>query len=566
MPEKSNKFRYGKALENLQQMYNLDKPSDLASKNTTFYRFGGWKQSKRKSEFVEYAHEIAKGRGVPGYQGDRQDLGVPLGQRYIAPIKLAGVDAYAEIDDFHYINNAAIQQALDDIKRTSITGLDMTHRVLEQRIGATVTPETINHYLECKNHSITGGALAQEHMAEIHPGMTKDAYSKLITGNEELSDQIDSRFLIDIEAGFPKSQAERIKEGIGNHTYQVSRIPTIAIRIADGGIVLRWDNTSTSLGLVTAYNLGGGYSAVSDLVLVAKHLQAIPIGTLTWPRRARSQNEPGGIPAGYVGDICQSPLADEEDVMQYIGESGVLGAVLYEQIWFGGYMAGGIGPTSAIANAFTEIIDIGESGNDFLLNWIKRKYGGLACAKPSFKVIREVSEGISFLFMEVLDRFPILMEHFWGGAVRQAAVAGGAGVGVGLATGNSLASVAASNYAFCHIMKESWGRGGFGAADALEYVMMADVGSLRPEEGLIPELRGPNMHLHSLPGHSGAALSCISAHAARIDPWVLSPIIKAAFSDPNLAFDFKNIRGEIIRGALREFMPEGDRDLIKPSL
>lgn len=565
MAEKSNKTRYRRPLQSFQEMYDLDKTSDLMNKNTTFYSFGGWRQSKRKSEFVKYAHGLAKDRGMPGYQGDREDLGVPLGQRYIAPIKLAGVDTYAEIDDFHYINNAAIQQAVDDIKRTSIIGLDMVHRVLEQRIGATVTPETINHYLECKNHSISGGALAQEHMAEIHPGMTKDAYTKLITGNEELSDQIDSRFLINIERGFPASQADRLKEAIGNHTYQVSRIPTIAIRIADGGIVSRWDNTSTSLGLVTAYNLGGGYSAVSDLVLVAKHLQSIPIGTLTWPRRARSQNEPGGIPVGYVGDICQTSLIDEDDIMRYIGEAGTLGAVLYELIWFGGYMAGGIGPTSAIANAFTEIGDIGGSGSDLFLNWIKRKYGGLACTKPSFELIKEISQGISFLIMEVLDRFPILMEHFWGGAVRQAAVAGGAGVGVGLATGNSLASLAASNYAFCHLMKEGWGRGGFGAADALEYVMMANVGSLRPEEGLMPELRGPNFSLQSLPGHSGSSLACIAAHAARRDPWILSPIIKVAFSDPNLAFDFKNVRGEIIRGALREFMPEGDRDLIKPA-
>jgi methyl-coenzyme M reductase alpha subunit len=179
-------------------------------------------------------------------------------------------------------------------------------------------------------------------------------------------------------------------------------------------------------------------------------------------------------------------------------------------------------------------------------------------------VIEEMAHETNFMFMEALDRFPILLEHLWGGAVRQVGIAGAAAVGAALATGNSLAGVIASNYAFCHIMKESWGRGGFGAADALEYIAMPNATSLLPDESLVPELRGPNFHVNSLPGHSVSSISSVAAHAARLDPWVLSPIIKVAFSDPDLAFDFKDIRGEIIKGALRSFMPEGDRDLIKP--
>jgi methyl-coenzyme M reductase alpha subunit len=550
-------------MDDLKEMYNVERFGDLTKKSTRFYEFGGWRQSKRKREFVEYAKELANERGIPGYQGDREDLGVPLGQRYIAPLKLPG-DVFADVDDFHDINNAAIQQMLDDIKRTSIISLDLAHRVLEQRIGETITPETINYYLECKNHSICGGALAQEHMAEIHPGMTKDAHTKLFTGNPELSDRIDPRFIIDID-NFPPEQAEKLRDGVGDHTYQVSRIPTIAVRIADGGIVSRWDNTSTTLALVTAYNLGGGYSAVSDLVLVAKHLQTVPLATPTWFRRARAPNEPGGMPAGYTGDICQTPVVKEEDVMKFIANAGVLGTVLYELLWFGGYMAGGIGPTTAVANSFISLGDEdGIFGSPMLLNWIKSKYGGLGCAKPTFEVIEEMAHETNFMFMEALDRFPILLEHLWGGAVRQVGIAGAAAVGAALATGNSLAGVIASNYAFCHIMKESWGRGGFGAADALEYIAMPNATSLLPDESLVPELRGPNFHVNSLPGHSVSSISSVAAHAARLDPWVLSPIIKVAFSDPDLAFDFKDIRGEIIKGALRSFMPEGDRDLIKP--
>ncbi|MDY6864564.1 MAG: methyl-coenzyme M reductase subunit alpha [Halobacteriota archaeon] len=567
-PEKSESREtgYGNMIKDIQSMYNLEKLSDISKKTTTFYEFGGWRQSKAKTEFVRSAHEIAKERGMPGYQGDREDLGVPLGQRYLAPLKLVGVDAYGEIDDFHDINNAAIQQACDDIKRTSIVSLDMAHRVLEQRIGVTVTPETINHYLECKNHSIAGGALAQEHMAEINPLMTKDSYAKMIVGNKELADQIDKSFLINIEDEFSEDQGGKLTEAIGDHIYQVSRIPTIAVRIADGGITHRWDNTSTSLGLVAAYNLGGGYSAVSDLVIVAKHLQTIQIGTITWPRRARAQNEPGGVPVGYMGDICQTPMGEGSDILKYVFDTIALGAMYYELIWFGGYMAGGIGPTTAVANTFTGIGGLQDMGTPILTNMIKRKYGGLARAEPSFDVVKELTELVCFMFMEGLDRFPVMLEHLWGGAVRQAAVAIASAMLVGLATGNSLAGVIASNYAFCHVMKEAWGRGGFGAADSLEYVMMGNAASLRPEEGNLPELRGPNMSMISLPGHIDSSVAaCAAAHGARGDAWVLSPVIKVAFADPNLAFNFKDVRSEVTKGAMREFMPEGDRDPIKPA-
>ncbi|MDY6966940.1 MAG: methyl-coenzyme M reductase subunit alpha, partial [Halobacteriota archaeon] len=59
--------------------------------------------------------------------------------------------------------------------------------------------------------------------------------------------------------------------------------------------------------------------------------------------------------------------------------------------------------------------------------------------------------------------------------------------------------------------------------------------------------------------------ACAAAHGARGDAWVLSPVVKVAFADPNLAFNFKEIRSEVTKGAMRDFMPEGDRDPIKPA-
>ena len=40
---------------------------------------------------------------------------------------------------------------------------------------------------------------------------------------------------------------------------------------------------------------------------------------------------------------------------------------------------------------------------------------------------------------------------------------------------------------------------------------------------------------------------------------------KIAFADDNLTFDFKHPRKEIAKGALREFMPSGEREIIIPS-
>lgn len=73
--------------------------------NTNYYSFGGWKQSKRKREWVEQANKIAKERGIPMMN---QDIGVPLGQRVLMPYQLSHTDIYVEADDLYFVNNAAM--------------------------------------------------------------------------------------------------------------------------------------------------------------------------------------------------------------------------------------------------------------------------------------------------------------------------------------------------------------------------------------------------------------------------------------------------------------------------
>lgn len=128
------------------------------------------------------------------------------------PYQVSTTDTFVEGDDLHFVNNAAMQQFWDDIRRTVIVGLNHAHRILERRLGKEVTPETINHYLETVNHAMPGAAVVQEHMVETHPGLTADSYVKVFTGNDELADEIESCYLIDINKQFPEHQAEQLKK------------------------------------------------------------------------------------------------------------------------------------------------------------------------------------------------------------------------------------------------------------------------------------------------------------------------------------------------------------------
>ena len=154
---------------------------DPTEKTTQFYNMGGWTQSERKTAFVNEGKEIAEKRGIPMYN---PDIGTPLGQRALMSYKLSTTDTYVEGDDLHFINNAAIQQAWDDIRRTVIVGLNTAHKVLEKRLGFEVTPETITNYLETVNHAMPGAAVVQEHMVETDPLVVQDSYVKVFTGDD----------------------------------------------------------------------------------------------------------------------------------------------------------------------------------------------------------------------------------------------------------------------------------------------------------------------------------------------------------------------------------------------
>ena len=111
-----------------------------------------------------------KARGIPMMN---QDIGVPLGQRVLMPYQLSHTDIYAEADDLHFVNNAAMQQCWDDIRRTVISGWTPPITLL-RRDCRRKYPRDHQPLLETVNHAMPGGAVVQEHMAECSPALTAD--------------------------------------------------------------------------------------------------------------------------------------------------------------------------------------------------------------------------------------------------------------------------------------------------------------------------------------------------------------------------------------------------------
>ncbi|NLL94931.1 MAG: coenzyme-B sulfoethylthiotransferase subunit alpha [Thermoplasmatales archaeon] len=532
-----------------------EKPEEV---KTSYYHFGGWRQSKRKVEFVEAANKIAKERGIPMMN---QDIGVPLGQRSWMPYQLSHTDIYVEPDDLHCINNPAIQQAWDDIRRTILVGLDSPHQTIERRLGKEVTPETINDYLEAVNHTMPGGAVVQEHMAEINPALVYDSYVKVFSGDDELIDEIDKRFVIDINKLFSKDHAAQLKKAIGPTLMQAVRVPTIVGRVMDGGTISRHAAMQISMAFISSYKLAAGEAAIADFAYSAKH-QSLPMGTMMPARRARGPNEPGGVPFGFLADMAQSDRVKPEDPAKGALEAVALGAIIYDQIYLGGYMSGGVGFTQYASAAYTD--NILEDYVYYAVDYIKDKYGGFCKLDPAkFDELEKLGDDINAYALEMYERYPAVMEAHFGGSQRATVAAASTGIAGSMATGNADCGV---NLWYLSMLqhKERTGRLGFYGFDLQDQCGSANSFSYRSDEGLPMELRGPNypnyaMNVGHMSGYTGIPKA---AHAARGDAYTANPFIRVAFADPSLVFDFANITKEVGRGGLRDFKPAGERSAV----
>ena len=530
------------------------------AKTTTFYNLGGWKQSERKTEFYNAGKDIADKRGIPMYN---PDVGSPLGQRTLMPYQLSTTDTYVEGDDLHFINNAAMQQMWDDIRRTVIVGLNTAHNVLERRLGMEVTPETITNYLETVNHSMPGAAVVQEHMVETNPYLVADSYVKIFTGDDELADEIDKCYVLDINKEFPEAQAAALKAEVGDKIWQAVRIPSLVGRVCDGGTTSRWSAMQIGMSMISAYNQCAGEGATGDFAYASKHAEVIHMGTALPQRRARAENEPGGVPFGFLADICQSSRVNPDDPVRITLDVVATGAGLYDQIWLGSYMSGGVGFTQYATAAYTD--NVLDDFTYYGIDYVEDKYG-LTEAPNNMDTVLDVGSEVTFYSLEQFEEFPALLETQFGGSQRAAVVAAAAGCSTAFATGNAQTGLSAW-YLSQYLHKEQHSRLGFYGYDLQDQCGASNVFSFRNDEGLPLEMRGPNYPNYAMNvGHQGEYAGISQApHAARGDAFVYNPLIKIAFADKNLSFDFTQPRAEFAKGALREFQPDGERSLIIPA-
>lgn len=530
--------------------------------NKTTYKREGWQQSKDKREFQEWGAKIARERGIPAYNVNVHLGGMTLGQRQLMPYEVSTTGVMCEGDDLHYVNNPAMQQMWDEIRRTVIVGLDQAHETLTKRLGKEVTPETINGYLEALNHTMPGAAIVQEHMVETHPGLVSDCYVKVFTGDDDLAAEIDKPFLIDINKNFPKAHAEQLKKAIGKTLWQAVHIPTIVSRTCDGGNSSRWSAMQIGMSFIAAYNMCAGEAAVADLAFAAKHASLVEMANMLPARRARGPNEPGGLSFGFMADICQKDRIKPDDPVEVSLEVVAAGCMLYDQIWLGSYMSGGVGFTQYATAAYTDNIldDYSYYGNDYA-----KKYGANGKAPKTMDVVNDIATEVTLYGIEQYEKYPTTLEDHFGGSQRATVLAAASGVAAAIATGNSNAGLSAW-YLSMLLHKDAWGRLGFYGYDLQDQCGSTNVFSVRSDEGSPDELRGANYPNYAMNvGHQGGYAGIAkAAHIGRGDAFAVSPLVKVCFGDDSLSFDFKNVRKEFAKGALREFMPQGERALVSP--
>ena len=555
-------------LDSLKEKFQGEDPESV---KTTFYKFGGLEQSPRKREFMKAAADVEKARGISMYDPNRCHLGgLPMGQRQLMTYQVSQSGVFVEGDDLHFVNNAAMQQFWDDIRRTVVVGMDLAHQTLQKRLGKEVTPETINEYLHILNHAMPGAAVVQEHMVETHPGIVDDCYVKVFTGDDSIADDIEPQFLIDVNKLFPSEQAEVLKAAVGSSMYQAIHIPTIVSRTCDGGTTSRWSAMQIGMSFIAAYRMCAGEAAVADLSYAAKHAGVSQMASILPARRARGPNEPGGIKFGVFSDIVQANRKYPNDPARASLEVVGAGTMLFDQIWLGSYMSGGVGFTQYATAAYTD--NILDEYTYYGMDYVKDKFGydftnpGVDNVTASQDFVNDVATEVNLNAMEQYEQFPTLMEDHFGGSQRAGVIAAACGLSTSIPTGNSNAGLNGW-YLSMLTHKEGWSRLGFFGYDLQDQCGSANSLSVRPDEGLIGELRGPNYPNYAMNvGHQGEYAAIVGgAHYGRGDAFCFDPLVKICFADPSLCFDFAEPRKEFARGAIREFMPAGERSLIIPA-
>jgi methyl-coenzyme M reductase alpha subunit len=535
----------------------------ITDKKTKYLRLG-YQQNPRKVEMAKCGAAITKKRGLQAYDPKLHLAGIPMGQRQLTPYTISGTDIVCDGDDLHFVNNAAMQQEWDDIRRTCVVGLDLAHETLEKRLGKEVTPETINYYLEVLNHAMPGAAIVQEHMVETHPALVDDCYVKVFTGDETLQDEIDKQFVINIDNEFPANQAKQIKAAVGKTSWQAVHIPTIVTRTEDGPGTSRWMAMQVGMTFISAYHMCAGEAAVGELAFTAKHAGLVEMGDMIPARRARGPNEPGGLSFGHMADIVQTNRKSPEDPVNVVLQTASAATMLYDQIWLGGYMSGGVGFTMYATPAYTNDIvdDFLYWGNDYAA----KKYGGNGKAKATIETVKDIATETTLYGLEAYEKYPTTLEDHFGGSQRATVISIAAGGATALATGHSQAGLSAW-YLSMYLHKEAHGRLGFYGYDLQDQCGATNVFSIASDEGCIGECRGANYPNYAMNvGHQGGYTSVVAAAHAGKDAFCVNPLVKLCFADDLINFDFSDPRGAFGKAALREWdRCAGERAFVIPA-
>ena len=540
------------------------KASKITDKKTKYLRLG-YQQNPRKVEMAKCGAAITKKRGLQAYDPKLHLAGIPMGQRQLTPYTISGTDIVCDGDDLHFVNNAAMQQEWDDIRRTCVVGLDLAHETLEKRLGKEITPETINYYLEVLNHAMPGAAIVQEHMVETHPALVDDCYVKIFTGDATLQDEVDKQFVINIDNEFPDNQAKQIKAAMGKTSWQAVHIPTIVTRTEDGPGTSRWMAMQVGMTFISAYHMCAGEAAVGELAFTAKHAGLVEMGDMIPARRARGPNEPGGLSFGHMADIVQTNRVGPEDPVNVVLQTASAATMLYDQIWLGGYMSGGVGFTMYATPAYTNDIvdDFLYWGNDYA----SKKYGGNSKAKATIDTVKDIATEVTLYGLEAYEKYPTTLEDHFGGSQRATVISIAAGGATALATGHSQAGLSAW-YLSMYLHKEAHGRLGFFGYDLQDQCGATNVFSIASDEGCIGECRGANYPNYAINvGHQGEYAGISSAaHAGRMDAFACNPLIKVTFANHGMVFDWADVSACFGKGGAREFRAAGERSLVMPAV
>ncbi len=549
---------------------NKNRGGKITDKKTKYLRLG-YTQNPRKVEMAKVGQAITKMRGLQAYDPKLHLAGIPIGQRQLtpytisAPYSLSDTMIVCDGDDLHFVNNSAMQQMWDDIRRTCIVGLDLIHEVLEKRLDKEVTPETINWYLEILNHTMPGAAVIGEHMVETHPALVDDCYVKVFTGDESLEDELDKQFVIYIDNEFPAYQAKQIRAALGKTTWQAVHIPTIVTRTEDGGGTSRWAAMGMATAIIGTYTKSAGDASAGELAYTIRHGSLVEMGDMLPARRARGPNEPGGLSFGHMADIVQTSRKTPDDPCHVVLQVAGAASMLFDQIWLGGYMSGGVGFTMYALPAYTDdILD------DFLYwgaEYAQKNHGDIGKAEISLRTIKDIATEVTLNGLESYEKYPTALETHFGGSQRATAIAIASGGSAALATGHSNAGLSGWYLSMC-LQKEACGRLGFYGYDLQDQCGAANTFSVGSDEGCIGELRGPNYPNYAMNvGHQGGYSAIVAAaHAGRKDAFCLNPLVKTCFADELINFYFADPRVCFGLAALREWdRCAGERAFVIPA-